>query len=187
MLGELYEPGIGARVKHPVLGMGVVYDMDAHTYHIFFREHGEKPIARSFEGLQTLAPGPDLAVDAPELDLDAVKEALRQVLDEANALERPVELARRWEGGMLEMRPKDAGLKSKEVPIEAFFHKIVMMRDRLRVLEQKVNAHPRLSDQDKVDMQQYVTRCYGSMTTFNILFEDKEDQFVGEKGKADQD
>jgi hypothetical protein len=84
----------------------------------------------------------------------------------------------------MEIKPRDAALKSKEVPIEDFFHKIVMMRDRFRVLEQKINANTGLSEQDKVELQQYITRCYGSLTTFNIFFEDKEDQFVGQKGEG---
>ena len=179
---ELYDISIGARVKHPTLGIGVVYDMDQHTIHIFFREHGEKPIARSFEDLVTIAPG--VEIGAAELDLESVKDALREVLDEDNALQRPVPLARRWQKGVMEMRSADPALKSKEVPIADFFHKIVMMRDRFRVLEQKINAHTGLSDQDKVELQQYITRCYGSLTTFNILFEDKEDQFVGQKGEG---
>ena len=107
---------------------------------------------------------------------------LRDRLEEFQTPQRPVEMARRYEGGMFEIKPKDASLKSKEVPIEDFFHKIVMIRDRFRVLEQKINAHPALSEADKVELQQYITRCYGSLTTFNILFEDKEDQFVGQKG-----
>ena len=179
---ELYDIGIGARVKHPTMGVGVVYAMDERTVHIFFREHGEQPISRSFEGLVTIAPG--VEIGAAELDIDSVKDALRAVLREENMPQRPVHLARRWQRGMLEIKSADPGIKSKEVPIEDFFHKIVMLRDRLRVLEQKINAHPQLSDQDKVEMQQYVTRCYGSLTSFNVLFEDKEDQFVGQKGEG---
>lgn len=179
---ELYDVGIGARVKHPTLGLGVVYQLDAHSIHVFFREHGEKPIARSFADLAVIAPG--VEVEPAELDLESVKDALREVLDEDNSLKRPVPLARRWQKGTLELRPADPALKSKEVPIADFFHKIVMMRDRFRVLEQKINAHPGLSDQDKVELQQYITRCYGSLTTFNILFEEKEDQFVGQKGEG---
>ncbi|MBK8581373.1 MAG: hypothetical protein WAT61_13110 [Flavobacteriales bacterium] len=179
---ELYDIGIGARVKHPSLGIGVIYQIDAHSIHIFFREHGEKPIARSFEDLVVIAPGVEIA--PAELDLESVKDALREVLDEDNSLKKPIQLARRWQKGVLEMRSADPSLKSKEVPIEDFFHKIVMMRDRFRVLEQKVNAHPGLTEQDKVEMQQYITRCYGSLTTFNILFDDKEDNFVGQKGEG---
>ena len=117
-----------------------------------------------------------------QLDMDSVQNALRDVLEEMQLPQRPVEMARKYEGGVLDLRPKDPSLKSKELPIDDFFHKIVMIRDRFRVLEQKINAHPSLSEQDKVELQQYITRCYGSLTTFNILFEDKEDYFVGQKG-----
>ena len=79
------------------------------------------------------------------------------------------------------LKPGDSTLKSKEVPIETFFSKIVMLRDRLRVLEQRVNSHEKLTDEDKVNMQQYITRCYGSLTTFNVLFKYQTDQFTGEK------
>jgi hypothetical protein len=118
------------------------------------------------------------------LDLDHVRDAIREVLEEMQLPQRPVTMAPRYEGGVLEIKPKDPSLKSKELPVEDFFHKIVMIRDRFRVLEQKINAHDKLSEQDKVELQQYITRCYGSLTTFNILFEDKEDHFVGQKGDA---
>lgn len=177
---ELYDISIGARVKHPTMGVGVVYDIDPRTVHIFFREHGEQPISRSFEGLVTIAPG--VEIEQEPLDMDHVRGALREVLEEMQTPQRPVSMAPRYEGGVLEIKPRDTSLKSKEVPIEDFFHKIVMIRDRFRVLEQKINASDKLSEQDKVELQQYITRCYGSLTTFNILFEDKEDQFVGQKG-----
>ncbi len=177
---DLYDISIGARVKHPVMGPGVVYDMDHRTVHVFFKEHGEQPISRSFAGLVTTAPGPEIA--GAELDIDSVKDALKEVLEEMQMPQRPVELARRFLGGTLELKPKDASLKSKELPVDDFFHKIVMIRDRFRVLEQKLNSHPNLSAAERVELQQYITRCYGSLTTFNILFEDKEDHFIGQKG-----
>ena len=83
------------------------------------------------------------------------------------------------------LKPGDTSLKSKEVPIDVFFNKIVMLRDRLRVLEQRINSHDKLTEEDKVNMQQYITRCYGSLTTFNVLFKYTTDQFVGEKGSKD--
>jgi hypothetical protein len=186
MAFELHDVSVGARVKHPTLGVGVVYDMDPHTVHVFFREHGETPIARSFEGLQTIAPGP--AVEQPEarLDMEAIKQALQEVLEEVSGPQRPIPLGRKWERGTVVLKPANATLQAKEIPIDTFFHKITMVRDRLRVLEQKINAHSGLSEAEKIEMQQYITRCYGSFTSFNVLFDEKDDQFTGEKGsKAD--
>ncbi len=122
-----------------------------------------------------LAPLPEELTDMTREEFaQAIREALRE--DEA-----PVPLAPRWEGGTVVLKPGDAATQSKEVPLDALFHKIVMIRDRLRVLEQKINTHEKLSDAEKVEMQQYVTRCYGSLTTFNVLFRDERDRFVGDK------
>jgi len=104
----------------------------------------------------------------------AIRDALREESPE-------VPLAPKWEGGSIVVKPGDPSLQAKELPLDALFHKVVMVRDRLRVLEQKVNAHPKLSDAEKVEMQGYVTKCYGSLTSFNLLFRDERDKFVGEK------
>lgn len=179
---DIHSLNIGARVKHPTFGEGVIYDMDHRTLYIFFKDQGEQTISRSFEGLNVIASGPE--PPGAELDMGSVEEALRNVLEEMQLPQRPVEMARKFEGGSIELKPKDNSLKSKEIPVDDFFHKIVMIRDRFRVLEQKINAHSALSEADKVELQQYITRCYGSLTTFNILFEDKEDNFVGQRGDA---
>jgi hypothetical protein len=106
-------------------------------------------------------------------------DAIREVLREEAA---QVTLAPKWEGGTMVLKPRDAQLQPKEIPLDHLFHKIVLIRDRLRVLEQRINAHDRLTDAEKVDLQSYVTRCYGTLTTFNVLFRDEKDRFVGEKG-----
>ncbi len=110
------------------------------------------------------------------------RQELMELFLEASGL-TDVPLASKWEGGTLRMVPKDPALQPKDIPIDGFFHKVVMLRDRLRTLEQKVNANAKLNDAEKVELQQYVTRCYGSLTTFNVLFKDKADFFVGQKGE----
>ena len=112
------------------------------------------------------------------LDRRAVKWAVKEALDELLGLGE-VAMAARYQGGTVVIRPGKAEAQEKSIPIDLFFHKIVMVRDRLRVLEQRINSHPRLSDEDKVELQQYVTRAYGSLTSFNVLFKDKDDWFVG--------
>lgn len=118
----------------------------------------------------------------PEELLEMTREEFAQAIREALREESlDVSVAPKWEGGMMLLKPRDAGVQAKEVPLDALFHKVVMIRDRLRVLEQKINAHEKLSDAEKVDMQSYITKCYGSLTTFNVLFREEKDRFVGEK------
>ncbi|MBP1653841.1 MAG: hypothetical protein H6Q28_397 [Bacteroidetes bacterium] len=145
--------------------------------------------------------GPDREVFFPRLDKQTLVDVddLQPLSDaEATAYEMvklaahelreadmpAIELGARWQGGELVLKPADAGQAAKSVPIEAFFHKIVMVRDRLRVMEAQINGNKKLTDEEKVELQQYITRIYGSLTTFNILFKDKKDHFVGQKGEG---
>ncbi|HZA50403.1 MAG TPA: hypothetical protein VE549_06660 [Myxococcaceae bacterium] len=113
---------------------------------------------------------------------DMTREELMDLFREAAGDVDSPPLAAKWQGGVVQILPGNRELQGKEVSIDSLLHKIVMIRDRLRTLEQKINAHPKLSDAEKVEMQHYVTRVYGSLTTFNALFRDKADQFVGQKG-----
>ena len=147
------------------------------------RRHAASPPLVHHAGAVQLASSPPVpSVDLPEEILSMTREefaqAIRDVLREENA---PVQLAPKWEGGMAVLKPRDPALQPKEIPLDQLFHKVVMVRDRLRVLEQKINAHDKLTDAEKVDLQSYVTKCYGTLTTFNVLFRDERDRFVGEK------
>jgi hypothetical protein len=175
--------GIGARLTHPAYGEGVVFGMDEFKYRIFFKEHGEKELGKAYEGFQLLEPAP---AQTSTVELEDVVVAVKNVFDMFYEVNEIVEIGEKWEGGMLLLQPKDRSLKPKEIPAENFFHKIVMLRDRLRVLEQKINAHTKLNDSDKVEMQQYITRIYGSLTTFNVMFKAKKDWFVGETSKGEE-
>jgi len=114
------------------------------------------------------------------------REELMELFREAAGDSDPPPLAAKWEGGVLQLVPGKAEAQGKELPIDALFHKVVMVRDRLRTLEQRLNAHPKLTDAERVEMQQYITRCYGSLTSFNILFREKSDHFVGQRGPPEE-
>lgn len=175
--------GIGAKINHPTYGEGAIFGTDGDFWRIYFREIGEKSISKSYGQLELLEAGTDLGKPDVSDIMTAMEHVLEDFVDQLRGEERfeAIELGDRWDGGMLLMQPEDTNLKAKELPIETFFHKIVMTRDRLRVLEAKLNAHEKLTDADKVELQQYITKIYGSLTTFNVLFRYKEDWFVGEK------
>jgi hypothetical protein len=111
------------------------------------------------------------------MDRDGLKQVLRELLEEETLYGYP-EMGRRWEGGTMVLRPADEGIQCKELPLDTLFHKVVMLRDRLRVLEARINGHEKLSEQDKLELQGYISKCYGTLTTFNQLFADKADHFV---------
>ena len=167
--------GIGSRVKHPQMGKGVIVQVRSDAYEIGFIEFGVKLIKRDYEGLDVIE-----AVETPDdlTSLEDMEKSLIRVLTRFSDVQQTVPLGQKWTGGKMILYPGDKSLKEKEVPIETFFHKIVMIRDRVRVMEQRINAS-NLTDEEKVDLEQYITRIYGSLTTFNVLFKNKEDQFIG--------
>jgi len=169
--------GIGSRVKHPEFGLGVVIQIRSSAYLITFIEHGTKEILRSFPSLQIID-----ANDAPDdlMSYEDIEKSLIKVLRRFADIQETVYIGDKWKDGHISIQPGNKDLKPYEMPIDTFFHKIVMVRDRLRVMEQKINASA-LGDDEKVDLQQYISRIYGSLTSFNILFKYKEDNFVGAK------
>src|ERR1700712_6134738 len=172
--------GIGTRLQHTSHGPGVIVGVKYATYLISFIYHGIKEIDKGDNKLEEIIPeNVTLEIETTS----AVEKSLLKILRMWNDTQEIVSIGDRWIGGTMLLQPKDASQKPKEIPIDIFFHKIVMLRDRLRVMEQQVNAHKQLSDQDKVNLQQYITRIYGSLTTFNVLFKNKEQWFIGEGGK----
>jgi hypothetical protein len=169
--------GIGTRVKHASFGEGVIYKLSLVSYLIMFPGHGSKEIMKESQSLELVE-----AVNQGEqyITRDYLETIIKQAIEDFTDISQIVPLGSKWIKGKLLLQPSDTDLKPKEMPIEAFFHKIVMLRDRLRVLEQKINAHKLLNDEEKVELQQYITRCYGTLTTFNTLFRDKIHWFVGE-------
>lgn len=175
--------GIGTRLQHSHFGPGVIVGVKYATYLISFIHHGIKEIEKTDQKLEEIIPE---NVSAEVETTSEVEKSLLKILRLWNSTQEVVQLGERWTGGTMLLQPKDTTQKPKEIPVEIFFHKIVMLRDRLRVLEQQLNAHKKLSDEDKINLQQYITRIYGSLTTFNMLFKNKEHWFIGEKGGKEE-
>lgn len=174
--------GIGTRLQHTQHGPGVIVGIRYATYLISFINSGVKEIDKTDTHLDEIIP----ENVSEEIETHSeVEKSLLKILRLWNGMTETVPLGERWQHGTMTLQPADKTLKPKEILIEDFFHKIVMLRDRLRVLEQNINSSKNLSDEEKVNMQQYITRCYGSLTTFNVLFKNKEQWFVGEKGSKE--
>ncbi|CAL2104661.1 conserved protein of unknown function [Tenacibaculum sp. 190130A14a] len=171
--------GIGSRINHVTYGFGVVTNVDSRQYWVTFQENGLETISLNddFEVIEAV----DQEVDS--VSFFEIESSLRKILKQWSDVSEIVPIADKFKGGKLIIEPADTSLASKEIPIDTFFHKIVMVRDRIRVMEQKINSSKSLDDQEKIDLQQYITRIYGSLTTFNVLFKVKSDNFVGAKSK----
>jgi hypothetical protein len=169
--------GIGSRLKHAEYGVGVVTNVTAKHYWVTFIENGLETIEidSEFEIIEALEDEVD------SVSFYEVEKTLKNLLQKWSDVTQIVPIADKWKGGKLVLEPGTA-TQNREIPIDTFFHKITMVRDRLRVMEQKINAS-NLDETEKFDMQQYITRCYGSLTTFNVLFKSTNDYFVGEKSK----
>ena len=167
--------GIGSRVKHADYGVGVVTNVTSELYWITFIDNGLETVTIDTE--MEIIEAVDDEVDT--VSFYEVEKTLRNLLKQYSDISEIVPIADKYKGGTLTLSPEDAGLASKDIPIETFFHKIVMVRDRIRVMEQKINSSKNLDDQEKIDLQQYITRIYGSLTTFNVLFKNSSQNFKG--------
>ncbi len=171
--------GIGTRLQHTQYGPGVIVAVRYATYLISFIHHGIKEIDKTDTHLDEIIAE---NVTAEVETVSAVEKSLLKILRQWSDVTEIVPIGDKWIGGTMSLQAADKSLKPKDIPIHDFFHKIVMLRDRLRVLEQNINSNKKLTDEEKVNIQQYITRCYGSLTTFNVLFKNKEHWFVGDKG-----
>lgn len=174
--------GIGTRLQHTQFGPGVIVGVKYASYIISFIHHGVKEIDKTDNHLDEIIAE---NVTAEVETVSEVEKSLLRILRQWSDVTEIVPIGDKWIGGTMSLQAADKSLKPKDIPIDDFFHKIVMLRDRLRVLEQNINSHKKLTDEEKVHIQQYITRCYGSLTTFNVLFKDKEHWFVGDKGKTE--
>jgi hypothetical protein len=172
----------GTRIDHEKYGNGIITGVTLTTYEVLFERGGKMQFNKNRFEAEVLEEGQPEEGQAQKIDTAFILEAIEAVLDKHAALQDVVPLGEKWLGGTMLLQPANKDLKPKEIPIEGFFHKIVMLRDRLRVMEQQVNSNEKLTDEEKVNLQQYITRIYGSLTSFNILFADKKHHFVGTGG-----
>lgn len=168
--------GVGSRVKHPAYGDGVVISLDVAAYEVCFILYGIKHVGKNYDQWEIVEAIPVSGVAS----FSEAERSLEKILKTWMGVTEEVKLGDKWNNGVMVLKPDDASLQEKEIPIDTFFHKIVMVRDRVRVMEQRINSS-KLTDEEKVNLQQYITRIYGSLTTFNVLFKHKEDSFRGEK------
>ncbi len=171
--------GIGSRVNHPAYGPGVIIGSEVAAYKVCFISQGIKHVGKQYNAWDIV----ELIEDENTVSFSMAEKSLIKILKTWSDISEVIPMHNKWNNGKMILVPGNTELKEKEIPIEVFFHKIVMVRDRLRVMEQRINSSEGLTDEDKVNLQQYITRIYGSLTTFNVLFQQKEDYFVGEKSE----
>ncbi|WP_296383820.1 hypothetical protein [Winogradskyella sp.] len=171
--------GISSRINHAEYGKGVITNVTSKHYWVTFIDNGLETIDLDSE-FEVIEAADD---DVDTVSFYDVERSLKSILKKWSDISEVIAIADKWKGGKLIMEPGDTNLQSKELPIDTFFHKITMVRDRLRVMEQKINSSKNLDEQEKIDLQQYITRSYGSLTSFNVLFKLKSQQFIGQSSK----
>ena len=175
---------VGTIIDHERYGQGVVAKVNFTDYEVYFERSGKLSILKTNTDYKIVEQAEKKPVDeSKQISFEEVENALTVILEKYNGLSENIPLGDRWIGGKMILQPANTAMQNKEIPIETFFHKIVMLRDRMRVLEQNINSNSKLNEEDKINLQQYITRIYGSLTTFNVLFKEKEDYFVGTGGK----
>lgn len=178
MSEEKVKLGIGSRVRHGAYGDGCIIGHELKAYEVCFMTYGLKHVGLEYDAWEVIE-----AIPAKDgASFDDFENSLIKILQKYSAISEDVDLGDKWDDGVLILKPKDPTLQPKEIPIDTFFHKIVMVRDRLRVMEQRINSS-KMTDEEKVNLQQYITRIYGSLTTFNVLFKYKDDHFKGDSSK----
>ncbi len=170
--------GIGSRINHETYGKGVITNVTSDLYWVTFMDKGLETITldSAFEVIEAVTE----AVDT--VSFYEVEKSLVYMLKKWSDISEVVPIADKYKGGTIILKPADTALKAYELPIDKFFQKIIMVRDRLRVMEQRINSSD-LDAQGKVDLQQYITRIYGSLTSFNILFKSNSHNFVGQRAR----